>query len=132
MLGKCRSCGVRTVIVGSLCALCLAGASAPADASVVSAPHHVAMVAMPPTESELPHVAEEEFLTHVPTSDVSAGGGGRVVQGAAALSGKGHLQAGGAVSRVGSSSLSGSGSLTAGGVIIPAARLVGEGSLIAG
>ena len=133
MLEKCRLCGKKLVVVGSLCMMCFAGAATPADAnfSTTPAPQHVTMVATPPLDSELPHVAEEDFLTHVPASDSSAGGG-RTVQGAAMLSGEGHLQAGGTTHRVGSSSLSGSGTLGGGGVVTQAAALAGQGSLSAG
>jgi hypothetical protein len=131
MFEKCRSCGKKLVVVGNLCMMCFAGAATPADASAMPAPQHVIMVSTPPLDSELPHVAEEDFPTHVPASDSSAGAGGRVVQGAAMLSGEGHLQAGGTTHRTGSSSLSGSGTLGA-GVVTPAAVLTGQGSLSAG
>ena len=149
MFEKCRSCGKKLVVVGSLCMMCFAGATTPADASAMPAPQHVIMVSTPPLDSELPHVAEEDFLTHVPASDASAGGGGRVVQGRAMLTGQGELNASGTTHRVGSSSLSGSGSLggggagrpgglsgeghlQGGGVVAPAAMLTGRGSLSAG
>jgi hypothetical protein len=131
MFEKCRSCGKKLVVVGSLCVMCFAGTSTPADASATPAPQHVTVVATPPLDSELPHVAEEDFLTHVPASDASAGGGGRVVKGRAMITGQGELNAGGTTHRVGSSSVSGSGTL-GGGVVIPTAVLTGQGSLSAG
>jgi hypothetical protein len=111
--------------VAGLCVVCCAGAGAslPADASVVPAPGHVAVAAMPPSDSDLPHVPDGEFPTHVPSSNVSAGGGG-VVQPSVRVSGEGHLETGGPVPA--GAALFGSGTLTAGGKVQPAAMLSGE------
>jgi hypothetical protein len=91
--------------------LCFGAASVSADVGIAPEVHHaaVAIAAVSPSEAELPHVAEQDFLTHVPGAEIAAGGG-TVFQGMANLKGEGTLS---------------------GGTLAPAARLSGSGSLIA-
>jgi hypothetical protein len=114
MFEKCRRCGVRKAIAAGLCVLCFGAASA-ADAGTAPEVHPVAVavavVATPPSQTDPPHVAEQDFLTHVPRAESAAGGGGTVIQGVANLQGEGNLEAGGTFTPA--AQLSGSGTLTA-------------------
>jgi hypothetical protein len=114
MFEKCRACGARLAATALLCLTCgTSTAALPVDAAAVLAPpHHVAVMAMPPGESDSPHAPDEWPTDHIGSSASSAGGG--TIQGAAQLSGEGHLTAGGVTHRAGSSVLSGSGTLAAG------------------
>lgn len=111
--------------------MCFGAGSVSADVGTAPEAHHVAtaMAATPPSEAELPHVAEQDFLTHIPGAEIAAGGGA-VIQGKANLEGEGSLEAGGTITA--GASLSGSGTLIAGGAIPPAAHLAGEGHMTAG
>jgi hypothetical protein len=114
MFEKCRRCGIKKAIAAGLCVLCFGAASVSADAGATPEVHHVAVAvavaATPPSPADTPHVAEQDFLTHVPGAEIAAGGG-TVVQGIANLQGEGHIEAGGTV--VPAAQRSGSGSLTA-------------------
>jgi hypothetical protein len=129
MFEKCRRCGVRKVIAAGLCVMCFGAASVSADVGTAPEVHHVAVAATPPSPADPPHVAEQDFPTHIPGAEIAAGGG-TVVQGIANLEGEGSLEAGGAITA--GASLSGSGTLIAGGAIAPAANLQGEGHIEAG
>lgn len=131
MFEKCRICGKKAVMAG-LCVMCFGMSSIPAEAVTEPIAHHavVVVIATPPSESDPPHVAEQDFEPHIAGPEMAAGSGGTVIQGTVNLSGEGTLTAGGANSA--GTSLSGKGHLTTAAAIAPAAHLVGEGKLTAG
>jgi hypothetical protein len=131
MFEKCRICGKKAVTAG-LCVMCFGMSSITAEAVTASVTHHatVVVIATPPSESDPPHVAEQDFDPHIAGPEMAAGSGGTGIQGTVNLSGEGTLTAGGA-SPAGAS-LSGEGHLTAAAAIAPAAHLAGEGNLTAG
>jgi len=77
MFENCRRCGIRKAVAAGLCMLCFGAASVSADVGIAPEVNHaaVAIAAVSPSEAELPHVAEQDFLTHVPGAEIAAGGG---------------------------------------------------------
>jgi hypothetical protein len=111
----CHRCQrvVKTTVAGA-CLACGIMVAAPATGvTPVAGPltGHSAIYPSPSVSAEGPHVAEQDFTTHIPGAEIAAGGG-TVIQGAAHLRGEGSLEGGGPVASM--AHLSGSGSLTAG------------------